>query len=226
MKSLFLSTVLFMSLATANAATFDADYYTIKRATLTEIDEEVSDLTLDTVVENSCMTVDTIAAEGVDIDQIINYGKMIWKFIKDNKPVVNVERNSANALPKGIKSSYELAGWKGIVTKTYRMTYENLYGMNVIDFKFRVSSTYGGSYKGQGQYVTNATIVPALVSVAWGYTFNATVAINDVLNVGSEKNPIGAIDISVRYSIDTVMKHNAEMYTFLVRGDGKIIDLN
>ena len=225
MKTILLFTVLFSSIASATASDFDRNYYTIKSAVLTEVAEETKEFSDDSFIDDSCI-MDQDGMEDVDIGQIINYGKMLWKFIKDNKPVVSVKTNSANALPKGIKSSYELSGWKGIVNKTYALKYENLFGMTVIDLKFRVSFTYGGSYKGKGMYVTNATIIPALVSVAWGYTFNADVAVNNVLNVGTERAPVGAIDISIRYAIDTVMKHNEEMYTFFVRGDGKLIDMN
>lgn len=157
----------------------------------------------------------------VDLETIINLGKELWQFIVDNKPVVNIRTDRATALPKGVTHASELEGWMGPTLKTYQMSFENAYGYEVIDFKFRVNYTYNGSYEGQGQYLANVTIIPALVDVAWGYTFNARVAIPSVLNVGSKTAPVAGIEIQIRYSVDTVMKHYEETHDFFVRGDGQ-----
>lgn len=163
--------------------------------------------------------------DGIDIETIINLGKELWQFIVDNKPVVNIRTDRATALPKGVTHASELEGWIGPTLKTYEMTFENAYGLEVIDFKFRVNYTYNGSYNGQGQYLANVTIIPALVDVAWGYTFNARVAIPSVLNVGSKAAPVAGVEIQIRYSVDTVMKHYEETYDFFVRGDGQFKEL-
>ncbi len=162
---------------------------------------------------------------GVDLKTIINLGRELWQFIGDNRPVVNIRTDRATALPKGVLHASELEGWLGPALKTYEISIENGYGLEVIDFIFRVNYTYNGSYGGQGQYLANVTIIPALVDVAWGYTFNARVAIPSVLNVGSKAAPVAGVEIQIRYSVDTVLKHYEQTYDFFVRGDGQFKEL-
>ena len=155
-----------------------------------------------------------------EITAIINIGKQIWAVIAANKPVVNVQTNLANAIPAGITDWTVLAGWQVPQAREYRVTYKNLYGITVVDFTFRILYTPGGSLNGHGEYLTNATIVPAQLSVAWGYTFNAQSTVAGVMNAGTPKDPIAALQLQLHWSVDTVMSHKEDTDDFYVKGDG------
>ena len=154
------------------------------------------------------------------LDQIINMGKKIWVIVEANKPVVNVTTQTANALPTGASSWQALQGWQTPQAKTFRVVYENLYGMDVVDFKFRVLFTAGGNVKGKGLYITDATILPANLDVSWGYKFNATGSVSSVTNAGTSADPIGAMQLVMTWTVNTVLKHSESTENFYVRGDG------
>lgn len=198
----------------------DVDYFTIGDVQIQEVEESTE------LVWESIETEEVLTDEEIKISEIINLGKKIWDVIVKNRPVVNVKNFSASAVPQGITAWQQLEGWQTPKTKTYQVTYKNLYGMNVVDFKFRVLYTTGGSYQGQGKYIARVTIIPADLSVAWGYTFNANVEVPSVLNTGTKENPIAGAEVQLHWSVDTVVKHIQSTVNFFVKGNGTFINLN
>lgn len=162
----------------------------------------------------------------IDLDTVINLGKKIWVIIDANKPVVDVHTDTANALPKGAQSWQDLANWQAPVSKLFHVTYRNLFRMKVVDFSYRVLYTYGGTANGKGQYLTNVTIVPAELNVAWGYYFSAQALVPNVTNAGSSEDPIAAAELMLRYTVKTTLKHSEVTSSFYVRGDGNFKDLS
>lgn len=231
--SLFSLTVLNPINASAQTVDVAGDaYFTVGKVRVAEVDEatneefDVNEFTLKDLMSkagriNKTSMTDEVSEGDIDIDKIINYAKMAWKFVKDNKPVVNVKRDRANALPAGVSNAFDLTNWSTPVYKTYRVSFENLFGMSVVDFKFRAAYTYGGRYNGVGRYLTNVTIVPSTVEVAWGYTFNADVVVTSTVNIGTKSAPIAGMEYEIRYSVDTVMKHFDETVNFFAAGDGR-----
>lgn len=159
------------------------------------------------------------------LDQILNYGARIWKIVEANKPVVNVKVATANALPAGTRDWRGYQGWQTPRSRVYRISYKNFYGINVVDFSYRVLYTYGGNVFGKGRYLTNVTILPANLSVAWGYKFDAESAVPSVLNAGTVANPVAAMELLMKWSVDTVVSHNQMTTSFFVRGDGEFVNL-
>lgn len=158
----------------------------------------------------------------VEIDTIINIGQKIWAIVEAGRPVVNVQLNSASAMPEGIQGWQQLAGWKTPRSSTYRVYYKNVYGMKVVDFSYRVMFTYGGNFNGQGRYVTGATILPAALDVAWGYNFNAAVEIPTVINMGTVENPVGGIQMNVNWDVGTVLRRSQTRNSYFVNGLGQM----
>jgi len=198
----------------------DEAYYTVGDVSIVELDEEVNP-----VVVGSASPDPSLRADAITIDEIINTGKQIWQIILDNKPVVNLSFDTANGLPEGARHWTGLTNWQTPFSKTYQVSCKNLYGMNVVNFVFRVVFTYGGKLDGKGLYIANAAVVPAALDVAWGYTFNAKAAVTNVVNAGSAKSPIAALQMDVRWSIDTAMKHSEGTENFFLRGDGFFMQL-
>jgi hypothetical protein len=160
------------------------------------------------------------------LDQIINIGRKVWKIAEDNRPVVQVSSNVANALPQGLTAWQSLEGWQTPTTRVYRVVYENLYGMDVVDFSYRVTFTHGGNLRGKGRYLTQVTVVPAQLDVAWGYEFNAEATIPSVVNAGTTADPVAGMEIQLHWSVDTILKHSESTTSFFVRGDGAFTNLS
>lgn len=164
--------------------------------------------------------IDAIDTADVIIDKIINLGKKVWAVIELGRPVTDIRVDTANALPKGVLCWSDLAGWSPTQSKAFRITYTNGFGGQVVNFAFRVVYTTGGSYKGQGKYITNATIIPSQVEVAWGYTFSAETEIPTVYNAGTATEPLAGMNLNMKWAVKTVMKTDLRTESFVVGGDG------
>ena len=162
----------------------------------------------------------------VILDQIINMGKKIWNIIEANKPVVNVQTDVASALPEGARSWQSLSGWKAPQSRRYRVTYTNLFGVNVVDFSYLVVYTPGGNVGGKGQYLTHVTVLPAGVDVAWGYNFDMQAAVPSVTNSGTSTDPVGAAQLQLSWKVNTPLKHSQSTQSFYVQGTGAFMDLS
>lgn len=162
----------------------------------------------------------------VQITQVINLGKEIWKMIEKNRPVVNLKTDFATALPKGVRSAGELEGWKRTESAVYEVSYKNIFRITTVRLKLRLVYTYGGSYQGQGKYLAYVSVDPIDLYVAWGYKFNANSSFPETLNVGTKANPVGGIRGMVSWEIDTVMSHAKGSTSFFVDGLGNFKDLD
>jgi hypothetical protein len=162
---------------------------------------------------------DPLDQASIMVDKIVNLGKKIWAVVEKGRPVVSVQTYVANALPQGLQCWSDLTGWQIPQSKVYRVQYENAYGMNVVDFAYRVTFTAGGSLNGQGKYITNATIMPADMNIAWGFTFNANAEVPSVFNTGSREQPVAGMQLLMKWNVDTVMNHVEQTETFYVGGD-------
>lgn len=156
------------------------------------------------------------------LDSIINIGQKIWKIIDDNKPVVNIKTTYATALPEGVKGWSSMSGWQRPKGTIYQLTAKNAYGGQVINLRYQVLRTSGGSYKGTGKYLTAVTVEPLLVEVAWGYhfTMEASVPDSSVVNVGTSENPVAAMMAQLGWRIQTPIKDSQGKGIYYLQGDG------
>jgi len=163
----------------------------------------------------------------VILDKVIAIGKKVWKVVSDNQPVMNIGPDlAASAVPSGITDWREMEGWSNPTWVEYSVTYKNLYRMKVVQFAYRVYYTYGGSYKGQGRYLSNVLVVPADVWVAWGYTFNSSAKMDSVVNVGTKAAPIAGMQVSINWTVETILTKARSTAVMFTRGDGKFVDLD
>ena len=221
---LWLSSIAAKASTTADLAN-DPNYLTIGSISVEEVQGAQSAGPAEEAQLQTKGANDLAALPDIPISEIVNTAKELWQLIEANRPVVNVTTDHANALPHAIQNWAELSNWKAPVSKTFRVQYANLYGMNVVDFTFRVLFTPGGSYKGKGRFLMNATIVPANVSVAWGYTFDAKASVAGVTNAGSTRDPVAAMQLDMHWSVDTTLKHIENTENFYIRGDGLLQQL-
>jgi hypothetical protein len=161
----------------------------------------------------------------VALDTIINMGRKVWSIVEANKPVVHFSALSASALPQGVRDWTDLENWSTPRTRVYRVVYENLYGIDVIDFTFRVVYTSGGSFNGRGRYLTNVTVVPVDLNVLWGFKFDARVNVPGVVNTASKASPNAGMQINLEWTIETALQHRQSTTSYFVKGDGSLTNL-
>jgi hypothetical protein len=158
----------------------------------------------------------------VVLDSIINLGLKVWKIIEDNKPVVDVSNQYATALPEGVKGWASMAGWQRPKGTIYQLVAKNAYGGQVINLRYQVLRTAGGSYQGKGNYLTAVTVEPLLVEVAWGYRFTMTASVPDtsIVNVGTSEDPVAAMMAQLGWRISTAVKDSQGKGLYYLQGDG------
>ncbi len=158
----------------------------------------------------------------VIIDKIINIVERIWAIIEANKPVVDINTQYANAVPEGITHWAQLSEWKPPETKAYGFYAKNGFGVDTVEVIYQVTRTYGGKYKGKGQYLTAVTVNPLTVNVLWGYRFslNAEVPDSTVVNVGTSEDPVAALQLTLGWRIATVIQSTDGRGIYYMQGDG------
>jgi hypothetical protein len=156
------------------------------------------------------------------LDQMINLGQKIWKIIEDNKPVVDVKKQYATALPKGSTGWQDIGGWHPPVGTIYQLTAKNAYGMKMINVRYQVLRTYGGSYQGKGKYLTAVTVEPLLVEVGWAYHFTMEASVPDtsIVNVGTSADPVAGMMATLNWRISTAIKDSQGQGLYFLQGDG------
>jgi hypothetical protein len=225
-------------------ATASADYYSIKTVVIKELPDTDKVKFMSDAVGNftegcspdaansnalnpvksadTSPSVDPLDVIDVIVDKIINIGKKIWAIVDAGRPVVNVKMDTANALPAGVRCWNELEGWQAPVSKLYQAQYQNAFGANVVTYAFRVSFIAGGSYKGQGQYLTMATIQPANIDVSWGFRFDANATIPMVFNQGSKANPLAGMQMVSNWQVTSPLEQTQRAENFFINGAGTL----
>lgn len=158
----------------------------------------------------------------VVIDHIMNIGARVWQFMLDNQAVVTSTTQYATALPEGLKHWSSMEGWLPPKGTMYRLTAKNGYGMTVVDVKYMVMRTTGGSYEGKGKYLTAVSAQTMPMSGVWGYRVSLDAAAPDsgIVNAGTKADPIAAMSFVVGWKIETAIKKSQGSAVYYLRGDG------
>lgn len=155
----------------------------------------------------------------IDYGAIINLGKAVWNIIENNKPVVNLAFDFANALPKGVTSAADLNGFSDIVYRSYSAVGQNIFGANVYEIKFTLMHQYGGSLDGQGQYLATVAVIPSQVKVMWANKLNFSVKQVSTVNVGTQAQPIASLSLLVSYDVQSLGRSYSRNVVYQFRGD-------
>jgi hypothetical protein len=177
--------------------------------------------------ENLFKKFEQSAGGDISFDQIINYGAKLWKLVEANKPVVNFNGVNANALPSNVDGNWlALENWQAPKGSIYSVTYKNLYGAEVVRFDYRILFTSGGNLAGNGQYLSNVSVNPQNLWVAWGYNVEALAKVVNVINTSSKANPVAGMEVLVDWRVKTVLRDMRSSTSFFMKGDGEFVDLN
>lgn len=162
---------------------------------------------------------------GLDAKSWITLGQKIWQIILDNKPVAKVSTQRVSVLPMTQQDWAQMESWQGPALKTFTVSAKNLYGMTVMSHTYTIAFNYGGSYKGKGQFIANATVIPAQIDVSWGFSLNSEVEVGDVVNTGTTEAPVPGLDLQLKWTMDSVLKHLEGREDYYIKGDGSILQI-
>lgn len=167
------------------------------------------------------------------IDSLIAIGKKIWPIIDAGRPVITTNGliPALSVLPRidgqvAKGELYEMANWSAPKTISYRVSYKNLYGSEVIGFTYTVYFQYNGSYKGVGKYITSLKVQASQVYAAWGFNFDAVSELISVANVGSVESPVASAIIQISYKAKGLLNEVRNSQSFYVDGAGAMQVLN
>lgn len=161
-----------------------------------------------------------------EITPWITLGDKIFEMIKANRPVANISVKRLSVVPIAQQDWAQMEYWQGPMTKTYELVYKNMYGMSVVNHRYTIAFNYEGKYNGAGHYIANATVIPGMVNVSWGFSLTSKVEFGDAVNMGSKADPLPAVSVDLQWSVDTAVQHNELHNSYLVRGDGAVIEIN
>ncbi len=204
--------------------------YQIQKVTIEEVETPVNSITNYDITKGAA----GIAAAGQVIeivDKLMAIGERVWKIVDSGKPVLHDSgvTPSVSILPRSMADSgslYEMYGWREPIVKTYKVTYENLYTADVVDFTFSVIMQYGGTDGKGGLYISGLSIVPDSVYVAWGWSFDATTRLINISNRGTAGKPVAAAVMELGYTVGSPLNTVAKKIRFFVDANGKISMLN
>lgn len=219
-KSLLLLTVLTFS----NYTFADQDFEKITNI-------EVTDVTaLQTFVELPKAPSNPVEEISIMIDSLIALGKKIWPIIEAGRPVItNGLIPAISILPRMDDNAgvlYKMSGWSIPTSKSYRLSYQNIYGQEVIGFTYTIYFQYGGSLNGAGKYVTSLVVQASDIYAAWGgFKFDVTSELVSIANVGSEVSPVASGIIKLTCKAKSIFNENQSSQSFYVDGNGTFQEL-
>lgn len=230
LKSLFVAVVATISLSAQ--ANNTQKYFQLSQPKIKDVTAQYPAVDLQNVVQpcysvqaNPADVIGSLTGIGLKIDAIVNFGQKIWNLVLQGRPVANVQLPTANALPQGTQCWNQLGGWQTPVSRVYNVTYENLLGMEVVNYNYRVVFTPGGNVDGKGKFITNATIMNADLFVLWGFVFEAKGAVPTVLNQGTKENPVAAMQMDMKWKIDSGITYNEGSQIYFVNGFGQMQEM-
>jgi hypothetical protein len=162
----------------------------------------------------------TTTAEALEaVGTIVNTSKTMWDVIKENQPVVDYDRDYANAIPS-VEDWLNNEGGKGPSWESFAYIAENPYGMTTVDVRFRLAWTHSARYKGGGAFIPNATLWVDQHYVAWGYTLNVSVEVGNPENRGLREMPVAYLPVTVNIDTSTYVNSVGQSYHFGLYGTG------
>jgi hypothetical protein len=161
------------------------------------------------------------APEVGGIMTIVAIGKAAWNLVKDNKPVVDYNSDWAGAVPQEYYEDWtSLEGWKDKESDEFRFHYK-VAGDTVSELKWKFVWSYGGHDKdGRGAYVLNAGAHLDNAYARAGQWIEADVKVHDPVNYGDTEQPIGGVDIEVKFKSTSNFNSATTTCTFTCKGDG------
>lgn len=163
------------------------------------------------------------------IDKLLAIGEKVIPLIEKGKAVYQNNRmNSISVIPNTEEVSptlNQLSDWSLPRNKSYKVSFKNLYGVEVVSFVYTISFQYGGNLNGKGKYLTGVRVFPSNVRVLWGFDVDSSSELVQISNVGTNKNVIAAATIDISYTVKNILNIISKTDSFHITGNGKLIRL-
>lgn len=208
----------------------ETQFYTISSVTVSEVSHDVIlDRTIQKTVSEAYMDqagptpLDTAGKVISTARDLVALGEDIYKLVSKGKPNVTTSYDPISVIPKVDGKPVDLMdteSWSMPQKRTYQLGLKNLYGIEVVTFRYSVMYSYNGSYDGKGKYITAAQIQPDYVNVLWGFDFSATMKLSGIQNQGTRAAPIAAATLRIEYTASNVMNSRTIGDTFFITGQG------
>jgi hypothetical protein len=227
-------TIVGVGAAHASGAKVDPKQYTIGKVKVREISSKViltdklspnerQKVAQDLPIGGTVDAVERIAKIISTSRDLVALGEDIYKLVQKGKPSNVTSYTPISVIPRVNGVAVDLLdteSWKEPVKKTYEAVYENLYGADVVSFRYSVVYSYGGSYDGKGAYLTSVQIIPEYVKTLYGFDFTATMKLGGIQNQGTKAYPVAAATIHMEYTISSVLSAEHKVDSFFVTGSG------
>ena len=217
---------LLLSLSLSSYADLDKRQFTIGSVEVTEIENNSSDIIFES---NNKSTLSGIGEVIGVVDALIALGKKVYPIVEAGKPILSSELPVTHVLPRKTSdmSDYELTlgmmeNWKFPKSRSYKVTYKNLYGFEVVTFVYTVHFQYGGSYEGAGKYLTGVIVSATDLYVSWGYEFSAQTEVVSIANLGTLADPVASLSLRLNWVVKTVLAENRSSKMFHLTGAGSL----
>ncbi len=171
---------------------------------------------------NPLANIGTVIALGRDL---VALGEALYELVLKGKPSVKTEYAPISVLPRVSGQPvdiFDTEGWSSPEKRTYEVKYENLYGVTIVDFKFSVLFSHGGTYNGTGAYLTSVQVVPEYVKVLWGWALDASMRLGGIQNQGTRENPVAGATIILQYTTSSLFENLQRTTSFFITGKGEI----
>lgn len=226
--------------ATARAAdgsVYEATkYYTINKARVSEVSKDILGSDRITTIHERELKVAGLPNVHGQVDPTEKVGKVIsvardlvalgediYRLVIKGKPTNQTSYAPISVIPRVNGAPVDILDtetWRAPVKRTYQVVYENLYGIDVVTFRYSVIYSYGGSYNGSGAYLTAVQIIPESVRTLFGFDFTATMKLGGIQNQGTKANPNAGATLLMEYTVSSVMNAENVVDSFFVTGKG------
>lgn len=176
--------------------------------------------TISSASSHSALDLHGPAKKKIDPAAIWAIGKGIWTAVKENEPVVDVQRDWAGAVPDGIDDWTVLDSWKDFISEPYNITFVNFLNARLTQLEWNWEFKYNGGMDGTGQYVTMAGASIKNVYAYLTESVNVEIESFNAVNYGSRSNPVSGIDLELRMTSQGLFEKTIVACHVEVRGDG------
>jgi hypothetical protein len=113
-----------------------------------------------------------------------------------------------------------LTRWKNPDSQTFKVTFKNGYGTEVVSFEYRIIYLHSGEVNGKGKYIGYATAVPANIRVLFGFNLNVNTVVPTVYNTGTSSNPVAGMQMDLKWQLSTIASENRGAVSYVIEGNG------
>ena len=152
--------------------------------------------------------------------------RAVWKIVEGNQASANLSSQRLSILPVNRAERDQVAGFRRPITRGFTVTLRNKMGVEVVNYKYAVSFSYGGNVNGRGRYIENLNVIHSELNVVWGFNFDAEFVTGRIENHGTRTNPIAAIPGEVRWKVKNIMTNVRKSNAFWISGNGDFVRLN